>query len=52
MADLLMVMSLVVFVGMCVAYVWWCDRIIGPDPVRGETDDSDVSRPVPTEVAA
>jgi hypothetical protein len=17
---------------LCVAYVWWCDRIIGPDP--------------------
>ena len=21
------------FFALCIAYVWWCDRIIGPDPV-------------------
>jgi hypothetical protein len=20
------------FFAVCIAYVWWCDRIIGPDP--------------------
>jgi hypothetical protein len=27
------------FFALCLAYVWWCDRIIGPDP----TDSQSVS---------
>jgi hypothetical protein len=38
MADLLMVLLMVGFVALCVAYVGWCDRIIGPDPVRTADD--------------
>jgi hypothetical protein len=38
MADLLMVLLMVAFVALCVAYVGWCDRIIGPDPVRTPDD--------------
>ena len=32
MKDLLMLLLTVGFFALCVAYVWWCDRIIGPDP--------------------
>lgn len=31
MADLLVVVTVVAFFGLCVALVWGCDRIIGPD---------------------
>ena len=31
MADLLVVVTVVAFFAMCVAMVWGCDRIIGPD---------------------
>jgi hypothetical protein len=32
MRDLLMLLLTAAFFGVCLAYVWWCDRIIGPDP--------------------
>jgi hypothetical protein len=31
MADLWFVLVIVAFFGVCVALVWSCDRIIGPD---------------------
>ena len=31
MADLLLVSVLLAFVLICVAYITWCDRIIGND---------------------
>lgn len=31
MADLVLVALVVVFTALCVAYISWCDRIIGPD---------------------
>jgi hypothetical protein len=31
MADLFVVVTVVAFFGLCVALVWGCDRIIGPD---------------------
>jgi hypothetical protein len=31
MADLVLVAVIVAFTGLCVAYISWCDRIIGPD---------------------
>jgi hypothetical protein len=34
MADLILVSILVAFIAMCVAYVGWCDRIIGTDDVE------------------
>jgi hypothetical protein len=35
MADLVLVALIVAFTALCVAYIWWCDRIIGPDePTR------------------
>ena len=32
MADLVIVMTIAAFFVVCVAYVVWCDRMIGPDP--------------------
>ena len=31
MADLVLVALIVAFTALCVAYISWCDRIIGPD---------------------
>jgi len=31
MADLWVVLTIVAFFAVCVAMVWGCDRIIGPD---------------------
>ncbi len=32
MGDIVMVLLVLAFFGVCVGYVSWCDRIIGPDP--------------------
>ena len=31
MADLVLVALIIAFTALCVAYIWWCERIIGPD---------------------
>jgi hypothetical protein len=31
MTDVLMLLLILAFFALCLAYVWWCDRIIGPD---------------------
>ncbi len=31
MADTLMVVTMLAFIAVCIAYTKWCDRIIGPD---------------------
>ncbi len=41
MRDVLMLLLIVAFFALCIAYVWWCDRIIGPDP--GDLADNSVS---------
>jgi hypothetical protein len=32
MSDVVVVAIVAVFFALCVAYVRWCDQIIGPDP--------------------
>ena len=32
MRDVVVLAVIAAFFALCVAYVWWCDRIIGPDP--------------------
>lgn len=34
MRDVLMMLLIAAFFAVCIAYVWWCDRIIGPDPAE------------------
>jgi hypothetical protein len=47
MADVLMVLTILVFFLACVAYVGWCGRIIGPDP-----DETDVAATAAADAAA
>ena len=37
MADLLFILITSAFIAVCVGYVRWCDRIIGPDEWAAET---------------
>lgn len=39
MRDLLMLLLTGAFFALCVAYVQWCDRIIGPDPAEPSTGE-------------
>jgi hypothetical protein len=40
-ADLIFVSIIVAFFALCVVYLKWCDRIIGPDEfVAAQDDDS------------
>jgi hypothetical protein len=43
MADLLVLLLVLGFFGLCVAFVHGCDRIIGPD------DDTDLDAPAATQ---
>lgn len=48
MTDLVLVVATCAFIALCVAYIGWCDRIIGPDePDRGQFDPdrSDLAQP-------
>ena len=52
MRDVLMTLLIAAFFAMCMAYVAWCDRIIGPDTAPtsdGRTDFGpiDMIEPVP-----
>jgi hypothetical protein len=38
MRDVLMLLLIATFFALCIAYVWWCDRIIGPDPAEALDD--------------
>ena len=43
MRDVIVVAIIAVFFALCVAYVRWCDHIIGPDPDDLRDDDVDDS---------
>ena len=38
MRDVLMLLLIAAFFAVCIAYVAWCDRIIGPDPAEAGVD--------------
>ena len=43
MGDIIFITATLAFFAICVAYVNWCDRIIGPDEFGGEhSDDTDI----------
>ncbi len=50
MRDVLMMLLIGAFFAVCLAYVWWCDRIIGPDPVEVRDDDTTDREEVPATV--
>ena len=39
MRDVVMVAVTTAFFALCLAYVRWCDHIIGPDPIDRPDDD-------------
>ena len=39
MRDVIVVAVIAVFFALCLAYVRWCDHIIGPDPIDRPDDD-------------
>jgi len=39
MADIVVVTIVLAFTALCVAYISWCDRIIGPDDAIVETTE-------------
>jgi hypothetical protein len=48
MRDVIVLAIIAVFFALCVAYVHWCDRIIGPDP-DDLRDDDDLAVMAPIE---
>lgn len=38
MRDVVMLLTIVAFFALCLAYVSWCDRIIGPDDAQLAAD--------------
>jgi hypothetical protein len=51
MRDVLVLVITVAFFALCVAYVRWCDHIIGPDPDGLRDDDLEDDVEVDTQVA-
>jgi hypothetical protein len=46
MADLVVVVGVLAFFGLCVLFVRACDSIIGPDPTDSPTDNDTTAEPV------
>ena len=49
MADLFVVLTVLAFFGLCVAFVYGCDRIIGPDDPYDLDESSDLGESSDTE---
>ena len=49
MTDLVLVVATCAFIALCVAYIGWCDRIIGPDDAVAPTAVNDASAPIEPE---
>ncbi len=43
MRDVIVLAIVAAFFALCVAYVRWCDRIIGPDPDDLRDDDAPIA---------
>ena len=55
MADLVLVAVIVAFTALCVGYIGWCDRIIGPGELDHDTAPASVpgvDAALPVEVSA
>ena len=50
-ADLWVVLTVLAFFGVCIAFVRGCDRIIGPDDAEDFVDDESPESPVTAGVA-
>ena len=52
MADIIFIAITIAFFVLCVLYVHWCDRIIGPDELESTTPSTGDRDAVFEEVAA
>jgi hypothetical protein len=52
MADLFVVLTVLAFFGLCVAFVWGCDRIIGPDDESDLREVDESAPPLPAEAVS
>jgi hypothetical protein len=52
MRDIVMLLLTMAFFAVCIAYVWWCDRIIGPDPVDLTDEPEQAAEVQPERVGA
>ena len=41
MSDVIFVAATIVFFAICVLYIHWCDKIIGPDDFRSTSEAGD-----------
>lgn len=48
MRDVIMLAVTTAFFALCLAYVRWCDHIIGPDPIEPTEGDLTGTAPVGT----
>jgi Na+-transporting methylmalonyl-CoA/oxaloacetate decarboxylase gamma subunit len=51
MGDVVMVLVILAFFVVCIGYVTWCGRIIGPDPEAVEQLDDDTEGADPAALA-
>lgn len=49
MGDLAMVLTMIVFIALCVAYADWIDRLLRSDDDAGGTTESDSDRQIDTD---
>jgi hypothetical protein len=52
MRDVVILLLVTAFFAVSAAYVWWCNRIIGPDPTDPVDPGDDAAGPPGGEVAA
>lgn len=46
MADIVIVAVILAFTALCVAYISWCDRIIGPEELPAEATVQPPAQPL------
>jgi len=45
MSDVILVAATIAFFAICVLYIHWCDKIIGPDDFRASADGTTEAGP-------
>ncbi len=44
MSDVIFVVATILFFAICALYVYWCDKIIGPDDFRATQYDTEAAQ--------
>ncbi len=51
MADVIFVAVICAFFALCVVYIRWCDRIVGPDQFTTDNDSPEAAGATATSIA-